>query len=315
MTALPGTPQIQNVIPGQFFGTSTYAAPVIGIVGSVGIAGLGLAWLEFRKRQLIAAGEHFSHVASTPAVDLLAGSSENADKVLEHTSSKLVPFLPIITVAVVNFVTVEYVLPSMDFSYLAEEKFGGIELKDREALWGVMVAILAAIALILVMNLTHINQLAQSVAEGAKKSVMPIFSVASEVGYGAVVASVAAFALIRDAVFDLGANALVTSVLSTSVTAGMTGSSSGGMTIALNAFGEELKQMAVDEGMSLEIMHRLTAMAAGGIDTLPHSGAVITLLAVCGLTHRQSYKDVGVITLIIPVLVVGSLVAAVSVFG
>ena len=130
-----------------------------------------------------------------------------------------------------------------------------------------------------------------------------------------VVASVAAFAVIRDGVMNLGTNALTTSVIATSATAGITGSSSGGMTIALNALGPQLRQMAEAEGTSLEIMHRLTAMAAGGIDTLPHSGAVVTLLIVCGLTHRQSYKDVFAVTLAIPVLVVAALVAAVSLMG
>ena len=37
---------------------------------------------------------------------------------------------------------------------------------------------------------------------------------------------------------------------------------------------------------------------SGGMDTLPHDGAVITLLAVAGLTHKQSYKDIFAITLI-----------------
>lgn len=84
------------------------------------------------------------------------------------------------------------------------------------------------------------------------------------------------------------------------------------MTIALNALGDELRAMAEADGTSLEVMHRLTAMAAGGLDTLPHSGAVVTLLLVCGLSHRQSYKDVAMITMVGPVLVVALLVAAVS---
>jgi H+/gluconate symporter-like permease len=34
------------------------------------------------------------------------------------------------------------------------------------------------------------------------------------------------------------------------------------------------------------------------MDTLPHNGAVITLLSVSGLTHRQSYGDIFAVTLI-----------------
>jgi H+/gluconate symporter-like permease len=140
-------------------------------------------------------------------------------------------------------------------------------------------------------------------------------SVASEVGYGAVVASVTAFAVIRDAMFDVPGNALVTSVVSTSPTAAITGSSSGGMTIALNAFGEDLRLLAEQQGISMEAMHRLTAMASGGLDTLPHSGAVVTLLIVCGMTHRQSYKDLAVMTVVVPVITVVVLVALVSAVG
>jgi H+/gluconate symporter-like permease len=116
-------------------------------------------------------------------------------------------------------------------------------------------------------------------------------------------------------VFNMGGNALVTSVFSTSVTAAITGSSSGGLTIALNAFGDQLKTLATDQGVSLEAMHRLTAMAAGGLDTLPHSGAVVTLLLVCGMSHRQSYKDIFMVTLVIPVITVAVLVTLVSLVG
>jgi H+/gluconate symporter-like permease len=87
------------------------------------------------------------------------------------------------------------------------------------------------------------------------------------------------------------------------------------VTIALNALGDDLRTMAEQEGVAMEAMHRLTAMAAGRFDTLPHSGAVVTLLIVCGLTHRQSYKDLGVVTLVIPVIVVVALVSLVSVVG
>lgn len=313
MTALPGTPQVQNVIPGQFFGTGSYAGPVLGTVGGAMIFGLGLLWLEFRRRSLIAKGEHFDSDASRQVIGGPADDGGSRTAVALAPPNRVVPFLPLLTVAVVNFACTLVLFPAMDWSYLEEEQFGAITVDDRAALWAVLLAILAAIALIVLLNIRHFAELRAGFYDGAKHSMLPIFSTASEVGYGAVVASVAAFAVIRDSVFTMGANALVTSVVTTSITAGLTGSSSGGMTIALNALGEDLRAMADQEGMSLEIMHRLTAMAAGGIDTLPHSGAVVTLLIVCGLTHRQSYKDIGMVTLVIPVLVVAVLVTGVSV--
>lgn len=353
MTALPGSPQVQNLIPGQFFGTDGFAAPGIGVIGTLMILGLGLLWLEYRRRTLMAKGEHFADTQDAidrehgaPAARAGAGAARpkgvgpGAAAVTEDAAPKgsavsvednpdaqpasaalltppnaVVPFLPLLMVIVVNFACTLLVFPALDWSHLGEEKFGGVTLEARAGIWAVTVGLTAAVLLILVLNLRHLAALKKGLYDGAKGAMLPIFSTASEVGYGAVVASVAAFAVIRDSVFGIGGNALVTSVVSTSVTAAITGSSSGGMTIALNAFGEQLRGMAMDQGASLEAMHRLTAMAAGGLDTLPHSGAVVTLLIVCGMSHRQSYKDIGMVTLVIPVLTVAVLTTVVSFTG
>lgn len=316
MTALPGSPQVQNIIPGQFFGTGSFAAPGIGLVGGALIFGLGLLWLEYRRSALIRKGESFDSPESARAANgsTDAGTGDQQVTTLEP-ANRVVPFLPLLTVFAVNFTCTLIVFPALDWSYLAQEKFGGVAFEQRMGLWAVLLGIIAAILLLVALNFRNFATLWAGSVDGAKRSMFPIFSTASEVGYGAVVASVAAFAVVRDSVFGLGLGALWTSVFSVSITAGLTGSSSGGMTIALNALGEDLRAMAEQEGMATEAMHRLTAMAAGGLDTLPHSGAVVTLLIVCGLTHRQSYKDLGVVTLAIPVLVVIALVSLVSVVG
>jgi H+/gluconate symporter-like permease len=348
MTALPGSPQVQNLIPGQFFGTDGFAAPGIGSIGAVTILGLGLLWLEYRRRSLMGKGEHFgdsedamdrelaanvntartSERRSGPGAKLAAGTTVNGidkggqEPATGSTSTALltppnaiVPFLPLLLVFLVNFGCILYVFPAMNWDYLNDEQFETATFEGRAGTWAVMAGLVVAILFIIAMNLRHTAALKKGVYEGAKNAMFPIFSTASEVGYGAVVASVAAFAVIRDSVFNMGGDALVTSVVSTSITAGITGSSSGGMTIALNAFGEQLRTMAADQGISLEAMHRLTAMASGGLDSLPHSGAVVTLLIVCGMTHRQSYKDIFVVTLIIPIIVVVALVAMARVTG
>ncbi|WP_300343687.1 GntP family permease [Nesterenkonia sp.] len=314
MTALPGSPQVQNIIPGQFFDTGSYAGPGVGVLGGALIFGLGLLWLERRRSSLLSKGESF---ASAESEKVVGGPADDGSTVTTALTplNRVVPFLPLLTVFAVNFACTLLVFPALDWSYLEEETFGGIAYESRAGLWAVLVAITAAIALIVALNVGRWETLKVGFGDGVKRSMLPIFSTASEVGYGAVVASVAAFAVVRDSVFNMGANALVTSVVTTSITAGLTGSSSGGMTIALNALGADLRSMAEADGTSLEMMHRLTAMAAGGLDTLPHSGAVVTLLIVCGLTHRQSYKDIGMVTLVIPVLVVTALIGLVSVVG
>lgn len=324
MTALPGSPQVQNIIPGQFFGTNVYAAPVVGLLGALAIFGFGVLWLEYRKHSLIKKGEGFEVPEHMRGTSILAGGS-GAEVDEEQMSSvetevltppnQFIPFLPLITVIVVNFLCTLVIFPAMDWSYLSDEKYGGATLDTRAGIWAVLVGIVVAILLIAALNTKNFSTVIESINRGMKESLLPIFSTSSEIGYGAVVASVAGFAVVRDAVFNLGANSLVTSVMTTSITAGITGSSSGGMTIALNALGEEFRAMAEADGTSMELMHRLTAMAAGGLDTLPHSGAVVTLLIVCGLNHRQGYKDIGMVTLVIPVLVVAAFLAFFSIFG
>lgn len=356
MTALPGTPQVQNLIPGQFFGTGPFAAPVLGIIGAVMIFGGGWAWLEYRRRSMKAKGQHFDDHPGTradgrsgirassrggggrgPGAALRekagtsdAGTAEGGSvrqevietednahgaKAMLTPANSVIPFIPLLSVFAVTFACTLLIFPVLEWGYLQEDKFGGIDMDTRAGVWAVILGLLVAVLLIMAFNARQFTVLRKGFAEGVKGSMLPIFSVGSEVGYGAVIASVAAFAVIRDSVFNLGGGALVTSVVSTSVTAALTGSSSGGMTIALNAFGSDLNQMAMDQGESLEVMHRLTAMASGGLDTLPHSGAVVTLLIVCGLTHRQSYKDIGMVTLVVPAITVAILVGAVSLFG
>lgn len=212
----------------------------------------------------------------------------------------------------INFGCTVLVFPAMEWGHLDDYE---TSLGERSGVWAVLCAMLGAILSILLLNIGNLRRLFTEVTHGARDSLMPIFNTASEVGYGAVIASLAAFTIIRDGIFGLTGNALVTSAVSTSTIAGVTGSASGGMTIALNALGDDLRAMAVEQGIPMEAMHRITAMASGGLDSMPHNGAVITLLLVCGMTHRESYKDVGVVSLVIPVLVTAALIPLVLAMG
>lgn len=132
---------------------------------------------------------------------------------------------------------------------------------------------------------------------------LPIFNTASEVGYGAVIAMMAGFAIIRDNILNISPNnPLVSEAVAMSVLAGITGSSSGGLSIALQTLGEDYLRLAIEHNIDPELLHRVAVMAAGGLDTLPHSGAVITLFAICHLTHKQSYVNLAVVTIAIPIL-------------
>jgi len=142
--------------------------------------------------------------------------------------------------------------------------------------------------------------------------VLPVLSVASLVGFGAIVAAMPAFAMVRDWVLSIGGGPLVSLALATNILAALTGSASGGLTIALDALGGTYMAMAAQLGIDPALMHRVAVIGAGTLDSLPHNGAVVTLLAVCGSTHRESYFDivmvgiVGALLGLVAVIVLGS---------
>jgi H+/gluconate symporter-like permease len=106
---------------------------------------------------------------------------------------------------------------------------------------------------------------------------------------------------------------LISASIAVNTLAGITGSASGGMSIALAALGDTYRQLATDAGIDLGLLHRVVAMSSGGFDTLPHNGFVITIFTICGLTHRQSYKDLGMVTLVIPFTVVFTVTVLLSI--
>ena len=158
--------------------------------------------------------------------------------------------------------------------------------------WAVIVGLFLAILLLIVGNWRRLTDLRASLDQGTDASVLPIFNTASLVGFGAVIAALPVFGRIGEAVLVGGGNPLISVAGSVTLLSAMTGSASGGMSIALEALGPTLVEMAKATGTSLDAMHRITALASGSLDVLPHSGAVITLLAVCKLSHGQSYVDI-----------------------
>lgn len=134
---------------------------------------------------------------------------------------------------------------------------------------------------------------------GALGSLLAIMNTASEVGYGNVIASLPGFIEVAHALLGICANMpLVNAAIMVNILAGITGSASGGLSIALDLFGQHFLAVTAAQGIPPEVLHRIVAMASGGMDSLPHNGAVITTLAICGLTHRESYKDMFAITLL-----------------
>ena len=178
-----------------------------------------------------------------------------------------------------------------------------------------IIALLVACFALLLVSIGRWENLQKSINKGSLGSMLPIFNTASEVGYGAVIASLAGFALIRDAVLNVSSNPLVSEAVAMNVLAGITGSSSGGMSIALQTLGADYLRMANEAGISPDLLHRVAVMSAGVFDTLPHCGAIITLLSICKLTHKQSYGNIAMMTIVVPLIALTVVITLGTMFG
>jgi len=181
--------------------------------------------------------------------------------------------------------------------------------------WSVAVALAAAILALILVNRRRLPSLRASMDAGANASVLPAVTVASLVGFGAVVAMLPAFAMVREWVLSVGGGLLVSLAVATNVLAALTGSASGGMTIALDALGATYLRLAAEQGIDPALLHRVAVIGSGTLDSLPHNGAVVTLLAVCGTTHRESYLDIVVVAIVSAVLALAVVIALGSAFG
>ncbi|MBA2126267.1 transporter [Hyphomicrobium methylovorum] len=323
MSALPGTPAIQNAIPMPFFGTTPFAAPGLGIIASAVMLAFGLWWLgraeAVARRDGNGSGSSQIIAAAAPDDELVRERATVAREFdpkeirrghqSDTSPSILLAALPLIVVVSVNFLMSFVVLPAMDASFLAEQRWGATSLASIGGVWSVIVALFAAIVTLISINRPRLPELRKSMDAGANASVLPAVSVASLVGFGAVVAALPAFEMVRDWVLSIGGGPLVSLAVATNILSALTGSASGGLTIALDALGPTYLNLAAEHGIDPALMHRVAVIGAGTLDSLPHNGAVVSLLAVCGATHRESYFD------IVMVAIVGAIIALVAVIG
>jgi H+/gluconate symporter-like permease len=326
MSALPGTPAIQNAIPMPFFGTTPLAAPGLGIIASAIMLAFGLWWLGRAENAARHKGEGFGldspvpvdEAAEDETVRQRATTAREFDPPEVHhgrPSRQAPPIvlaaLPLLVVVSVNVVMSLVILPHLDVSFLAEERFGATSLSAVGGVWAVVTALAAAIVAVVAINRRRLPGLRETMDAGANASVLPVLSVASLVGFGAVVAAVPAFAIVRDWVLSIGGGPLVSLAVATNVLSAITGSASGGLTIALDALGGTYIRLAAAHGIDPALLHRIAVMSAGTLDSLPQNGAVVTLLAVCGSTHRESYLDIVMAAIVGPIIAL----AAVTVLG
>ncbi|MDR3618979.1 MAG: GntP family permease [Paludisphaera borealis] len=291
MDALPGSPQIQNLIPTRTFGTDAYAAPVLGCVGGAAILIGGLIWLDRRRAWAAAAGEgygagHANEPEPKPDLDL---------------PSLPVALLPLLLVLAANFVAsrTPWSIAGWYSEDLLRGSFPTINVRTASPTWALITALCIGITATLALNARRLRgSLTVSLTAATSGALLAIFNTASEVGYGSVIKTLPGFQVIRNGVLGLSQSVLISEAVAVNILSGITGSASGGLSIALEVMGAHYLEAAKAQGISPEWLHRIASMASGGMDTLPHNGAVITLLAITGLTHRQSYPDIFAITLL-----------------
>ncbi|MBX0359301.1 GntP family permease [Halobacillus faecis] len=264
MTALPGTPQIQNIIPINTFKTDTMAAPILGIVAALIMAVGGYFYLKFREKQLNNKDEKFTEPEGDNQV-----KSVNEEE------------LPNWILSTIPLIAVVLTLNAFDISILA--------------------ALLIGIILIMIFNWKDYKDFIKAINGGASGSVMATINTSAAVGFGTVVTASPGFDSVKELIFSIPLSPFFSEAFAVSLLAMITGSASGGMGIALEALGQEYYNIAVDQGLSLEAFHRITSVASGA-SILPHNGALLTLFTVTGLTHKDSYKDVFVVGLLIPMI-------------
>lgn len=308
MSALPGSPAIQNAIPMPYFHTDAFAAPGLGVIAGVIMFACGSLWLMMRARSARSAGEGFG-------VDSPTTAAAPATEPLGELPSFAVAITPVLLVLAINFIFSKYLIVDFDTSYLATAKYGKTSAAAVGGTWAIIVATLTACVVLIALTWKRFKNVRQSLNEGALGSMLPILNVGSEVAYGGVIASLAAFAIIKVWLMSITDNPVIGLAIIVNVLAGITGSASGGMSIALQAVGQQYLEMAQAAGLSPQILHRVAALASGGLDALPQNGAVITLLAICGLNHKQSYFDIFMVAVAFPLMAMVVVIVLNGMFG
>ena len=305
MVALPGSPQIHNIIPTAFFATTTWSGVFTGLLGAFLYFIVAWGWITYRYKTLAAKGEGYGNY-----------TLNESKPINENLPDWRLAMLPLLIVLLGNLILSNPFHWNWAYHWNESSLVAFKDLKlsllaanvNRvQAIWSITIAlVLGTICAILVgrKRLLAKSALLRSLNIGANSSLGAIFNVASGYAYGSVVLTFPGFSVIKNALLsiDFGTGPLFSEVVTVNLMVGITGSASGGLTIALGMLGQEWLAWAQSIGMTPEILHRIVCIASEGIDSVPHSGALITLMAVCGLTHKDSYYDVFVLTLIKPLV-------------
>lgn len=284
LTALPGTPSIHNVIPSVALGTDLFAGAWLGLFGGAIMLALGMWYLERERVQAKANGEGFEPGPADKIPDLA-----EIEKDQPHWALALAPLLLVIgTILAPRLLTLANI--GSDSALIAFAN-------AQPVIWPSIALLVGSIVAILLFPAARAKPL-HLLGEGTQDSMLPLMATAAVIGFGGVVVQTSGFQVFTNAVTSADIPPLFSMFAAISTVSGITGSASGGLQIFMSTMADTYLAMGIDK----QELHRIVAMAAGGFDSLPHCGAVIAMLTVTQLTHKQAYKDVGIITVAIPVI-------------
>lgn len=301
MTALPGTPSIHNVISASALNTDLFASGFLGLIASILMIALGMFYLERARKTAALNNEDF-----VPSDDEIIHKAK-IDTDIPHPLVALMPIMVVLLTIMLPRLLVQF-----DSSLLESDSLLGQTLKfanTQPIFWPSIALILGTVLTILLFKPLRSKALTL-MGSGTDDAIMPLLNTAAVIGFGGVVMQTTGFAHFTAFVTGVDLPPLLSMFFSVSTVSGIVGSSSGGLQIFMSTQAENYLAM----GISPELLHRMATIASGGLDSLPHSGAVIAILTVMRLTHKQAYKDIAVVTIAVPVITMFALIGIVALF-
>ncbi|MDX9972675.1 MAG: GntP family permease [FCB group bacterium] len=299
MTAMPGSPSLHNNIPMATLDTTLSAGWGLGLIASAIMLGLGLIYLEYERRKAKRHGEVFEPHPLDPLPE------EGLDAVdMPHWFRAFVPIAAVIGTILIPQWMGHFTGKVGDAQSAPGVLMGLLRYSQEHPLFWTSIALAIGTAVALVLFWKHLASPGRALSQGAESAAMPLLNTAAVIGFGGVVNATPIFDAFKHVMVDSTLNPIISMVVAVNVFAGIVGSASGGLGI----FMQNMAPFYLEAGVSPDTMHRLAAIASGGLDSLPHSGAVITFLTVMRLTHREAYKGIAVVTVIIPVIALAAVV-------
>ncbi len=271
-----GSPEIQNWIPIEFLGTSPYAGWEVSLIVAVFMMVFGYWWLKKMINKAVRSGEKFE------------ARETDSTLIRENLPSPLLSMIPLLVVLVISFI-----------------------FHDSLAQSALIIALLSGCIATYFLNRKYFANAWGAVSEGTIGALIAIANTSAVVGFGGVAKATPAFANAVDVMTSIPGSPLIGGALAVSVIAGLTGSASGGQSIALPL----LAPHYLDMGVNADELHRVVAISSGSIDSLPHGGYVVTTIrAIAGESHKDAYPAFGALTVVVPILGVILAVVLFSIF-